>query len=130
MIHHFQSRGCNVMGTVSGSCLCQYLCHRVISRPATIHSSTIRYISRYSCHYMIHNMIRCITTKLEGYCLVSCSWAQKSVQLTSLVGSMHVFVVSTILKYNAKHCSAWIFLISLFGKSTCIRTKKWKEGEH
>ena len=38
-----------------------------------------------------------ITTKQEGYCLMSCSWAQKSVQLTSLVGSMHAFVVSAIL---------------------------------
>ena len=34
------------------------------------------------------------------------------------------------LKYNAKHCSAWIFLVSLFGKLLCIRTKKRKEGEH
>ena len=33
------------------------------------------------------------------------------------------------LEYNAKHCSAWIFLSNLFGKSLCIRTKKWK-GEH
>ena len=56
-----------------------------LTRPATIHFSTIRYISRYSCHDMIHDTIRYITTKQEGYCLVSCSWAQKSVQLTSLV---------------------------------------------
>ena len=34
------------------------------------------------------------------------------------------------LEYNAKHCSAWIFLVSLFGKSLCIRTKNRKEGEH
>ena len=52
-------------------------------RPATIHFS--RCISRYSCHDTIHDTIRYITTKQEGYCLVSCSWAQKSVQLTSLV---------------------------------------------
>ena len=38
--------------------------------------------------------IRYITTKQEGYCLVSCWWAQKSVQLT---GSMHAFAVSAIL---------------------------------
>ena len=38
-----------------------------------------------------------ITTKQEGYCLMSCLWAQKSVQLTSLVGSTHAFVVSAIL---------------------------------
>ena len=107
-----------------------------------IHFSTIRYVSRYSlsrydtypdtvCHDTIHYTIRCITTKQEGYCLVSCSWAQRSVQLTSLVGSMHVFVVSAVLNIsklietpdNAKHCSAWIFLVSLFGKSPCIRTK-------
>ena len=34
------------------------------------------------------------------------------------------------LEYNAKHCSAWNFLVSLFRKSQCIRTKKGKEGEH
>ena len=27
------------------------------------------------------------------------------------------------LEYDAKHCSAWIFLVSLFGKSLCIRKK-------
>ena len=85
------------------------------TRPAMIHFSTIQYVSRYSCHDTIHDTIRYITTKQEGYCLVSCSWAQKSVQLTSLV-------------LNAKHCSAWI--VSFLGKSPCIRTKKRKEGEH
>ena len=57
----------------------------------------------------IRYTIQCyITTKQEGYCygmvyfyhkcqLVSCLWAQKSVQLTSLVGCTHVLVVSTIL---------------------------------
>ena len=57
----------------------------VQARPATIHFSTIRYVSRYSCHDTIHDMICYITTKQEGYCFMSCSWAQKSVQLTSLV---------------------------------------------
>ena len=69
----------------------------VISRPTTTHFSMIRYVSWYSCHDMIHDTILYITTKQEGYCLVSCSWAQKSVQVRSLVGSMHVFVVSAIL---------------------------------
>ena len=61
-----------------------------VTRPATVHFSTIRYmyVSRYSCHDTIHDMIRYITTKQKGYCLVACLWAQKSVQLTSLVGSM------------------------------------------
>ena len=47
---------------------------------------------------------------------MSCLWAQKSVQLTSLVASTHTFVVSAILKCNAKHCSAWIFLGSFVRK--------------
>ena len=35
---------------------------------------------------------------------MSCSWAQKSVQLTSLVASTHAYVVSTILNINtARH---------------------------
>ena len=42
-------------------------------RPATIHFSTIRYVSQYSCHDTIHNTIRYITTKR----LVSCSWASE-----------------------------------------------------
>ena len=42
----------------------------------------------------------------------------------------HACVGVRRLEYNAKHCSAWIFLVSLFGKSLCIRTKKRKEGEH
>ena len=58
-------------------------------RPATIHFSTIQYESRYSCHDTMHDTIRYITTKQEGYCLVSCSWAQKSVQLT-LEARMHL----------------------------------------
>ena len=62
-----------------------YLVRRFRCRPATIHFSTIRYISRYSCHDTIHDTIQYITTKQEGHCLMSCSWAQKSVQLTSLV---------------------------------------------
>ena len=55
----------------------------IIPRPATIHFSMIQYVTQ--------------ETKQEGYCFVSCSWAQKSVQLTSLVGSTHAFVVSAIL---------------------------------
>ena len=50
----------------------------ITNKPATIRFSTIQYVSRYSCHDTIHY----ITTKQEGYCLASCSWAQKSVQLT------------------------------------------------
>ena len=45
------------------------------------------------CHDTIHDRIHYITTKQEGYCLVSCSWAQKYVQLTSLVESMRVFSI-------------------------------------
>ena len=48
-----------------------------VCRPATIHFSTIWYVSRYSCHDTIHDTIRYITTKQEGYCLMSCSWAQE-----------------------------------------------------
>ena len=69
-----------------------------------------------------HDTICYITTKQEGYCLMSCSWAQRSVQLPS--------VCVHHLEYNAKHCSVWIFLVGLFRKSPFIRTKKWKEGEH
>ena len=50
----------------------------LLNRPATIRFSTIWYVSRYSCHDTIHDTICYITTK----CLVSCSWVQKSVQLT------------------------------------------------
>ena len=32
------------------------------------------------------------------------------------------------LEYNAKHCSVWIFLVALFGKSSCKRTKEQKES--
>ena len=35
----------------------------LVRRPATIHFSTIRYVSRYSCHNTIHDTIRYITTK-------------------------------------------------------------------
>ena len=66
-------------------------------KPATIHLFTIRYVSRYRCHDTVHDTIRSVTTKQEGYWLVSCLWAQKSVQLTSLVASMHACVVCTIL---------------------------------
>ena len=40
---------------------------------------------------------------------------------TADIGSTHAFVCH--LEYNAKHCSAWIFLVSLFGKSLCISGK-------
>ena len=84
-------------------CLLLYYCR---SRPAMIHFSTIQYVSWYSCQDMIHDTICYMTTvKLEGYCLVSCSWAQKSVQLTSLVGSMHAFVVSDILNISGRRVS-------------------------
>ena len=53
-----------------------------MSRPATIHFCTIRYVSLYSCHNTIHDTIRYITTKQEGYCVVSSLWAEKSGQLT------------------------------------------------
>ena len=59
----------------------------VRTRPATIHFSTIWYVSRYRCHDTIHDTICHITTKR----LMSCSWAQKSVQPTSLVEArMHL----------------------------------------
>ena len=73
-------------------------------RPATIHFS--RCISRYSCHDTIHDTIRYITTKR----LMSCSWAQKSVQLTSLVGSTHAFVVSAILNITLNNAQHGFFL--------------------
>ena len=34
------------------------------------------------------------------------------------------------LEYNAKHCSAWIFLLSLLRKSPCIIRTKKQESEH
>ena len=82
--------------------------HVQLNRPATIHFSTIRYVSQYSCH----DTIRYITTKQEGYCLVCFSWAQRSVQLTSLVGSTHAFVVSAILNVtlNTEHRFFSLFL--------------------
>ena len=85
-------------------------CIYTVNRPAMIHFSTIRYVSRYSCHDMKHDTIRYITTKQEGYCLVSCSWAQKSVQLTSLVGSTHAFVVSAILNIMLNTAQHGFFL--------------------
>ena len=86
--------------------------HVQLNRPATIHLSTIQYVSRYSCHDTIHDTIPYITTKREGYCLVCCSWAQKSVQLTSLVGSTHAFLVSAILNVtlNTEHGFLSVFL--------------------
>ena len=64
-----------------------------VSRPAMRHFSTIRYISRYSFHYTIHY----VTTSHNNIALRLARGHRKSVQLTSLVGSTHVFVVSTIL---------------------------------
>ena len=96
-----------------------------LTRPATIHFSTIRYVSQYSCHDMIHDTIHNNKTRRVLPCVL-------------LVGSevctadwKHACVCCVrYLEYNTKHCSAWIFLLSLFGKSPCIRTKKRKEGEH
>ena len=79
-------------------------------------------VSQYSCHDTIHY----ITTK----CLVSCSWASE-VCTADKPYWKHAYVYCVHhLEHNAKHCSAWVFLVSLFGKSSCIRTKKRKEGEH
>ena len=67
------------------------------------------------------------TTKQEGYCLVSCSWAQKLVCMSANKPKMEACMCCVChLEHNAKPCSAWIFLVSLFRKSLCIRTKKWK----
>ena len=69
--------------------------------PATIFfHDTIRIsiqLSRYDTRYdTLH-----ITTKR----LVSCLWAQKSVQLTSLVGSTHAFIVPAILNMSGRRVS-------------------------
>ena len=91
-----------------------------IFRPATIHFSPIQ-LSWYDTH----DTIRYITTK-QGYCLVG-----SDVCTADKPSRKHVcFCCVCHIEYNAKHCSAWIFLVSLFGKSLCIRTKKRKEGEH
>ena len=64
------------------------------------------------------------------YCLVSCSWASE-VCTADKPSWKHACICRVChLEYNAKHCSAWVFLVSLFGKLLCKRTKKWKEDEH
>ena len=82
----------------------------VVIRPATIHFSTIRYNTRYD---MLHN-----------------NKTRRVLARVLLVASEVCTADKPSLEYNAKHRLAWIFLISLFGKSPCIRTKKRKEGEH
>ena len=92
------------------------------------HFSMIGYIYPDTvCHDTIHDTICYTTTKQEWYCywikwfifdktwdyachLMSCLWVQKSVQLTSLVGSMHVCVVSTILNIMLNTAQYGFFL--------------------
>ena len=96
----------------------------LLSRPATIHFSTIRYASRYSCHDTLHNnktrrvLPRVLLVGSEVCTADKPSWKHACVCCVRRI------------EYNAKHCSAWIFLVSLFGKSQCRRTKKRKEGGH
>ena len=68
----------------------------VSSRPATIHFSTKQYVSRYSCHDTIPDMIRYITTKQEGYWYGMVYFYNKH-DIEIEHGSTHAFLVSAIL---------------------------------
>ena len=103
-----------------------YYTKPVNSRPATIHFSTIR--------------IR-IPIQLSSYDTLHNNKTKRVLPPVLLVGSeictadkpswKHACVCCVRhIGYNVKHCSVWIFLTSLFGKSPCRRTKKRKEGEH
>ena len=99
-------------------------------RPATIHFSMIRYVL-----YMYPDTV----VKIQ-YDTLHNSKTRRVLPGVLLMGSdvctadkpswKHACICCVChLEYYAKHCSAWIFLVSLFGKSPYIRTKKWKEGE-
>ena len=84
----------------------QYICPRYDTYPntaVTIRLYMIRYITRVLPHLLLVGSEVCTADKP--------SWK-------------HACDCVCHLKYNAKHCSAWIFLASLFGKSLCIRTNK------
>ena len=96
----------------------------VMGRPAMIHFSTIRYVSWYSYPDTIHDTIRYITCPSPYVLLVSsevCTADKPSWKHACICCVYHP-------EYNTQHCSAWIFLVSLFRKSPYIRTKKWREG--
>ena len=61
-----------------------------MTRPATTHFSTIRYISRYSCHDMVHDNYDTLHNTHNNVASCLARVHRKSIQLTSLVGSMRV----------------------------------------
>ena len=85
----------------------------------------IQYVSQLSWYDILYDMLRTIITASPHVLLVGsevCT-ADKPSRKHACICCVHH------LEYNAKYCSAWFFLFRLFGKSSCIRTTKWEEGE-
>ena len=70
------------------------------TRPATIHFSAIRYISRYSCHDTIRN-ITCPSPRISLGGSEVCTADNPSWKHACVYCVRH-------LEYNTKHCSPWV----------------------